>query len=188
MRKLCASNADHRFTLQLAFWDEFKLWESNPDGSIVLPAMDGDKKANTRRAANLAKFLASLIRDDLIYFSNVLKPIDLSQSILPPMALLFFRACFSALLLLGPQTSKTSMTQTQVKSDDVYIMKLGARLGASKASLLVRDQITVFISRHLKDAPPGLSPKEIAIFSKRRQRLVQCLRDAQRLGQNRPSA
>ena len=50
--KLCEVHKQHKFTLQLCFWDVFKQWE--------------DLATKPRRTANLAKFLASLLLSETL--------------------------------------------------------------------------------------------------------------------------
>ncbi len=175
MRRLCSINSEHRFTLQLAFWDEFKHWGGNGSSEI---AADTSNKTSTRRAANLAKFLASLVISDALSLPSVIKSVDLSNSAMAPVALLFFRACFTSLLSSIPADPTSS---TRGSESDMRVIKACARMGGSKESLMVRDQVAVFLSRHLKAAPAGSSLVEADAFSKKRRRFVKLLGDAPRL-------
>lgn len=79
VERLADGDAKARFTLQLCFWDTFKM----------LPSM------STRRGANLARMLAQLVANDVLTLA-VLKPVDFGG--LHKRQVLFFRVFFAALL------------------------------------------------------------------------------------------
>jgi hypothetical protein len=113
-RLLRGQEGDHRFTLQLCFWDLFKALK---EGQV-----------RSRRAANLAALLAALLAGEhALNLASVLKPVDVlvlcGES---PVAMLFFKKLLLALLA----------------QEDDSIADVCAKLGASREALVVRDQLT----------------------------------------------
>jgi len=196
-KRLClCGEGDHRFTLQLCYWDLFKTL--------------GDVPA--RRAANLACMLASLVAQNCLSLANTLKPVDVvTLSAESPVALLFFKKFVLSLILASKSPPVQSGGGPSSEEDPLSVSC--ASLGATKETLLVRDQLAgervnafssfgasllilrflflfafrvpVFLSQHLK-APPDSA--DSSSFIERRKCFKRCLRDAQLLHESATKA
>jgi len=124
---LCVSGeGDHRFTLQLCYWDLFKNLSEVP----------------ARRAANLACMLAFLVAGDCLSLANTLKPVDVVElSASSPVALLFFKK-FILTLMLTTQDDSAQVQGARTPPSERDPLKVAcSALGASKETLLIRDQV-----------------------------------------------
>ena len=140
-KRICEHQNKCKFTFQLAFWDNFKQF--------------GDMKA--RKAANLAKLLAELLKDHILNI-NVLKVIDISPNDMPETAIIFLTILFSNIFESLVDTSavndlfkrgEPSLEHLQKKAEefeDDNILETSGREA-------LKENIQVFLMHYLQSSP-----------------------------------
>lgn len=140
--RLCEFQPQCKFSLQLAFWDVFKQFDS----------------LQIRKAANLAKLLFHLVVVQRGVKLNVLKAIDMaSPSELPEAAIIFLTLFFSTLLKefedpeMVTQFFQTAISRRKPKVDSVDIDQ--DELEQMDESDALRASMMVFFVQVLKCSP-----------------------------------
>ena len=136
--RMCEFQPQCKFSLQLAFWDMFKQFDT----------MDA------RKAANLAKFLFHLtVTHQLLRVMTVLKAMDISEDDMEPSALIFLTILMTSILShfhdTGPVKAMFGARQSEHEDETRQEQEEGAR-----ASLLV------FFMETLKASPKNVKGSE----------------------------
>ena len=139
--RLCEYHDKYKFTLQLTYWDIFKLLDEEVAGftSPSVPKKGGARAAGAgavspqhRRAVNLAKTLCHLIAKGWLPLS-VLKVVDVAG--LGEGGGVFFRAFFAEFL-------------DEDSCPDYEVVSAVQRVGLSKNHLTLTETLTAFLHRY----------------------------------------
>jgi len=104
--RICEYQPQCKFSLQLAFWDMFKQFDT----------LDG------RKAANLAKFLFHLtVTNEILRFMTVIKAMDISEDDMEPSAQIFLTILLTTILShfhdTGPVKAMFALRQSSEQED-----------------------------------------------------------------------
>eukprot|EP00978_Attheya_sp_CCMP212_P029354 scaffold104023_cov48-Attheya_sp.AAC.1 len=143
--RLCDFQPRCKFTLQLAFWDLFKLFDT----------------MSARKAANLAKLLAHLVGAGLCLNLQVLKVIDMAPDSMSETCTLFLTVFFTNILeLFDDPMQATSLFKTAAarrkknkRSDDPFGDEEEEVDVQENDGDGLRENISVFLLQFLKSSP-----------------------------------
>jgi len=137
--RICDFQPKCKFTIQLAFWDLFKQFED----------------MRQRKAANIAKFLATLVINGTINLS-VLKVINIEPSNMPETAIIF-------LTILFTKVFESSSDTELVKGLFKRVISVNRQMSNTDEDLLVENEnesllenLSVFLLQYLKFSPKNV--------------------------------
>jgi nucleolar MIF4G domain-containing protein 1 len=140
-KRICEYQNKCKFTFQLTFWDSFKQFD----------------EMKARKAANLAKLLAELLKDHILNI-NVLKVIDISPNDMSESALIFLTILFSNIFETLDDTSavndlfkrgEPSLEHLQKKAEELEDDNILETSGREA----LKENIQLFLMHYLQNSP-----------------------------------